>query len=228
MPCEYILSMKCSKGHVKSWMCHKKPSTKCEQCERDTRNEERKKKKALERQEKREREEREHAREMERLTEQVELVSQTLRDQQLSDERQSALLQKRKDLENASIQVMRKPQPQVSIPTSPPKAVKAMPKESQTNLSKSTGLSAKSNPSIDAPDHHRSLSEQEWERQKLVENADNSAIDSVMEMTGLEDVKAQILRIKAKIDVNRRQGSSIKEERFNISLLGNPGTGKSQ
>jgi DNA replication protein DnaC len=47
-----------------------------------------------------------------------------------------------------------------------------------------------------------------------------------MDMTGLEDVKTQILRIKIKIDTAKRQDAPLKDERFNIVLLGNPGTGK--
>ena len=47
-----------------------------------------------------------------------------------------------------------------------------------------------------------------------------------MDMVGLEGVKSQVLGIKAKIDVSLRQGTDVKDERFNVSLLGNPGTGK--
>lgn len=70
-----------------------------------------------------------------------------------------------------------------------------------------------------------SKSEQEWQRQKDIEGADNPSIDAIMEMTGLEEVKAQVLRIKAKIDTTRRQGTSVADERFNVVLQGNPGTG---
>ncbi|EKM56223.1 uncharacterized protein PHACADRAFT_209697 [Phanerochaete carnosa HHB-10118-sp] len=71
-----------------------------------------------------------------------------------------------------------------------------------------------------------SEAEKEWQRQKDIEGANNSSIDAIMEMTGLEEVKAQVLRIKAKIDTTRRQGTSVKDERFNVVLQGNPGTGK--
>lgn len=46
-----------------------------------------------------------------------------------------------------------------------------------------------------------------------------------MGMIGLEDVKSQVLRIKAKVDLSLRQGTDVKGDRFNIALLGNPGTG---
>ena len=72
-----------------------------------------------------------------------------------------------------------------------------------------------------------SNAEQEWQRQKDVDGADNQHIDAIMTMTGLEKVKEQVLRIKAKIDTSKRQGTSVSDERFNIALLGNPGTGTS-
>ncbi|KAF8624034.1 hypothetical protein AX17_007240 [Amanita inopinata Kibby_2008] len=71
-----------------------------------------------------------------------------------------------------------------------------------------------------------SKSKQNWEQQKAVEGASNIAIDAIMEMTGLEAVKAQLLQIKSKIDVANGQNASLKGERFNVVLLGNPGTGK--
>jgi DNA replication protein DnaC len=47
-----------------------------------------------------------------------------------------------------------------------------------------------------------------------------------MAMTGLQEVKDQFLRIKAKIDTAVRQNITLNKERFGIALLGNPGTGK--
>jgi site-specific recombinase XerC len=71
----------------------------------------------------------------------------------------------------------------------------------------------------------KSLSQQDWQHMKDIEGASNDAIDAIMNMIGLEEVKAQVLRIKSKIDVTKRQNTSLKDERFNIVLLGNPGTG---
>ncbi|KAI9822767.1 MAG: hypothetical protein M1832_003000 [Thelocarpon impressellum] len=76
------------------------------------------------------------------------------------------------------------------------------------------------------PAPSNSVSKDEWQRQKAQENASNEAIDSIMDMIGLEAVKAQILRIKAKIEATTRQGTDLRHERFNVALLGNPGTGK--
>jgi hypothetical protein len=72
----------------------------------------------------------------------------------------------------------------------------------------------------------KSSPEVEWQRQKDVEGASCAAIDTVMGMIGLEEVKRQMLRIKDKIEVTKRQMTSINDERFNVVLLGNPGTGR--
>ena len=75
------------------------------------------------------------------------------------------------------------------------------------------------------PKMAESPSKKEWSRQKSVEGASNPSVDAIMEMTGLEEVKKKVLNIKTKIDVSIRQNASLKQERFNAVLLGNPGTG---
>ncbi|KIM44994.1 hypothetical protein M413DRAFT_25383 [Hebeloma cylindrosporum] len=76
------------------------------------------------------------------------------------------------------------------------------------------------------PQLHPSPSAQEWNRQEEFQGKSNTAVDSIMNMTGLEEVKRQVLQIIAKVDTSTRQNASINQERFNVVLLGNPGTGK--
>ena len=73
--------------------------------------------------------------------------------------------------------------------------------------------------------HFLKVAKAEWQRQKDQENATNPAIDAIMEMIGLEDVKNQVLKIKSKVDTALRQGTDMKKERLGLVLLGNPGTG---
>lgn len=68
---------------------------------------------------------------------------------------------------------------------------------------------------------------QEWQRQKLQEDACNEAIDNLMVLVGLEKVKEQVLGIRDKVEVYKKQGADIKKERFNVIFQGNPGTGQS-
>ncbi|KAL1740854.1 P-loop containing nucleoside triphosphate hydrolase protein [Schizophyllum fasciatum] len=69
-------------------------------------------------------------------------------------------------------------------------------------------------------------SEAEWSRRKLVEGKHNAHVDNIMALIGLEAVKQQILMVMDKIEVAKQQRTSLKDQRFNVAFLGNPGTGK--
>lgn len=111
--------------------------------------------------------------------------------------------------------------PQPKQPKSP------QPKQSMQTPQTETKKSVKSlrKHIDDAIEHNSSPSKTEWQRQKDQENAQNPAIDAIMEMIGLEDVKDKILRIKAKVETAKRQNTDLKKERLGLVLLGNPGTG---
>lgn len=66
----------------------------------------------------------------------------------------------------------------------------------------------------------------EWKRLKREVNYENPALDDLMDMTGIEEVKQQFLDIRSWIETSRRQGVDTKTECYNFMLLGNPGTGK--
>ncbi|KAK8177442.1 P-loop containing nucleoside triphosphate hydrolase protein [Phyllosticta citrichinensis] len=72
----------------------------------------------------------------------------------------------------------------------------------------------------------RSAAKDEWEYQKQYERASDRALDQLMDMIGLENLKEEFLTIKTKIDTAVRQGVAMNKERFGTALLGNPGTGK--
>jgi len=64
----------------------------------------------------------------------------------------------------------------------------------------------------------------EWDREKR-RGAKNDALDSLMGMIGLEEVKAKFLSIKSEVETSTRQGINIRGDRLNCVMLGNPGTG---
>ncbi|KAI8627392.1 ATPase [Xylariaceae sp. FL1651] len=66
----------------------------------------------------------------------------------------------------------------------------------------------------------------EWEYLKREELARSDALDTLMGMIGLEDVKKTFLGIKAMVDTAARQRIPTTSERFGCTFLGNPGTGK--
>jgi hypothetical protein len=73
-----------------------------------------------------------------------------------------------------------------------------------------------------------SATKEEWEWQKANGQAGKAeaAIEELMELVGLEEVKEQILAIKAKIEICKWQGVDMEGERFNVVFQGNPGTGE--
>ncbi|KAF8523225.1 P-loop containing nucleoside triphosphate hydrolase protein [Gautieria morchelliformis] len=229
MKCEFVIDSSCPAGHRKSYRCHEQPDFTCTKCERDKKQAEIKKQKALDRQRKRDAEQLEHAKKLAELDEEIEALRQANQDAQQSQARQNIIRQKERDLEAA-----RTRKAQVASPSAPSNA-KATP----TIHGNSTASRPETTPSdretAPIPDEIpraspmalvSSPSHDEWQRQKMVDGADNEHIDALMEMTGLEMVKEQVLAIKDKIDVSNRQDTSVKDERFHVVLLGNPGTGK--
>ncbi|KAG2057924.1 P-loop containing nucleoside triphosphate hydrolase protein [Suillus hirtellus] len=118
------------------------------------------------------------------------------------------------------------PTPPSSPPPNPPPKMK--PSTTQTPSNSKQSKPQQPGPSSTSPMNAvpTSAAHQDWLHQKQVNGEKNSAIDGIMELTGLEDVKAQVLRIKAHIDLMKRQGVPLNKERLNLVLLGNPGTGK--
>lgn len=76
------------------------------------------------------------------------------------------------------------------------------------------------------PARRPSSAESDWQQQKDLEFASNDALDSLMDMIGLETIKKEFLNIKARVDTAVRQGVDLKDNRLGAALLGNPGTGK--
>ena len=227
--------MRCPNGHPQTWKCHESPPSTCFKCERATKLAEQKKARAAALQKKRDAEELAHAQKLADIDEKIAAEAQARRDLQLAADRTRAIEQKQKDLETAisrTSQAVVTPQtnPEVSnTNSSPSPPTTSKPSSGNTQPVKLRGTAPKTTkspdsvstqPEVDSP------SQKHWQRRKEVDGANNDAIDSIMDMIGLEEVKAQVLRIYEKIEVTKRQGTSLKDERFNIVLLGNPGTGK--
>ncbi|KAJ5333870.1 uncharacterized protein N7506_007653 [Penicillium brevicompactum] len=76
------------------------------------------------------------------------------------------------------------------------------------------------------PTQKSSQAKDDWDHQKTFFLAQSLEIDQLMDMVGLESVKAKFLAIKSKVDTSIRQGVDLSRERFGSVLVGNPGTGK--
>ncbi|KAI0076548.1 P-loop containing nucleoside triphosphate hydrolase protein [Panus rudis PR-1116 ss-1] len=254
MQCSVPMYTPCPNGHQQRWLCHTGIPLVCATCDREAKLTEKQRAQDFARQQKRDAEQREHDRKLAEIDAQIQRYRDSLRDEQLAEERKQALEQKVKDLRAAAEFVTKaktqaKTQYQavssnssVSLATS---SVQPNPPSSPQSPIASPGTtSSKNNAAGPTQMGHKetlpkseksksqsiivqtSRSKIEWQKQKMMEGAVNEAIDDIMAMTGLEEVKQQVLKIKAKVDTTQRQNASLKGERFNISMLGNPGTGK--
>jgi hypothetical protein len=215
----------------------------CQKCERERKETEKRAQKAAQDQQRRDTRTQKHLKEVAKIQEDIDRVTQSMKDKRLDDEQDNALAQMRKDLAAVKALASRTmaesslPGPSATGSESIKNSAQPVPTSTSSHQSTSPLGHAVRNRKTALQDHlntclvhNISASMTEWQRQKDQENASNSAIDKIMEMIGLEDVKSQVLRInriKSKVDTSIRQGTDLKTERLGLVLLGNPGTGQS-
>ena len=252
--CRHMLQDKCLKGHKRSRECHERPR-ECIICEGETRRKQEESQRAMREQERRAREEHEHFEHMARLEALLSEERQRSTQAQLSRERALVIRQKERDLADARAMNALPLDPLFNAPnrhpsqsgsvTSPdsakvqstlrqgsskqPTTAANLAVPAQPTLRKDSGkrpLNSGNSPAPDWTIRRTSGAKKDWEHQKAMGSLPNSSIESLMDMIGLEEVKLQILQIKAKIEVSKRQNADIRKDRLNVSFLGNPGTGE--
>ena len=236
MPCNHQFNAPCpANTHQLKWKCTQTRPDKCPACEKELKRLEKQAKLDLEAQEQREADKRRHDVEMAELEAQLQFEREKVADAQAAKDREDEKRQKMKEIEDARKQAKKAAKqaaaagPSSSGPgdttSDPPQSTPATPNRPQntgdaTPSQPQSSTSASLRPSVPSPARDK------WEHQKRVDGVQNIAIDKIMDLTGLEEVKEQILRIKAKIDTMKRQGVALDKERLNLVLLGNPGTGQ--
>ena len=245
MECDKIVEYKCSNGHVQKRKCYEIRPPTCQKCEIEDKRDKKLLEMDMELQDKRLRNQVKHDLDVADLELQIRKIREEVEDNKTARERARALEQKKRDLEAAKRQAAeffqppkpsqaapstndsngkgpRQPDSQGQKPNATPKV--NIPKLNTPKLNTPKLNTPKLNtPKLTPP--KKSDSELEWERQKEIEGASNSAIDDLMGLTGLEEVKKKLLDIKAKIETVERQGIDMKKERMGMVMLGNPGTG---
>jgi uncharacterized Zn finger protein (UPF0148 family) len=242
------METKCAKGHKLRWECFQQGPSSCRTCDDEERKEEAKRKRDAALEEERQARQRRYADELARLQDEIAQKQNEARGIAEDAERARVLLQHQKDLEDATAAV-----DNLKLGTSTAAAAsssclptkRSMGRDVITSveadtkatasvplkISATSPLSQDANALVPPPTSSPPLATKpsaaqiKWEHQKKFENARNGALDELMSMIGLEEVKNEFLAIKAKIDTAVRQGISTKDERFGAVLLGNPGTG---
>ena len=239
MQCDKITNKKCPNGHVQQWKCSKGSSNSCGKCEQERVLAEKKQQEQFMLQMKKDAEEQAHARQMAELDAQLVREREQARATREAEERKRALEQKRLDVQAARNQAYSTVPPSLPVPPTPT----VPPTQSNSVFQSISGFlpswvagtsptsptqpsgSGKVQPAPKVMVTKPSAARDEWQYQKSVNGVQSPAIDSIMSMIGLEDVKKQVLNIRNKVDTSMRQGTDLKGERFNVSMLGNPGTG---
>ncbi len=250
MQCQKLLEDRCPKGHKLRWHCFAGRPGSCRACDTEERIEAEKRQRDAQLEAERQAKQQRYADELARVQADIARQRDLARNLTEDAERASVLAQHQRDLAEATAAVrkMRLDKEGAATPTPSSSATPAQ-LSSQRNEGTSVAADQKlpqsttdDSESAVAPRPNagaakqplnsssplatkKSAAELEWEHQKEFENARNSALDELMAMIGLEDVKNQFLAIKAKVDTAVRQNVSMKDERFGAALLGNPGTG---
>jgi hypothetical protein len=240
MQCDKITDKKCPNGHVQQWKCSKGSSNSCGKCEREREVAEKKKQEQFVLQMKRDAEEQAYGRQMAELDAQLAREREQARATREAEERKRALEQKRLDVQAARHQAFSTIPPSLPASTIPPPTQSnsifqsissylppwiagASPSSPTSPTQPNSSGKVQPAPKVMVP--KQSAARDEWQYQKSFNGVSNPAIDAIMSMIGLEGVKKQVLSIRNKVDTSIRQGTDLKKERFNVSMLGNPGTG---
>lgn len=240
--CLHIEKDRCPQNHKLHWHCWKGRPTFCSKCEALVKEQEAKLKRDFDLEEQRKAKEAEFKKQLEKIDGEIRTRQQEIQDRGVERDRAIFLLQRAEDLAGIT-STLEQTTLYSAFPTSypaqsnpsanaaveerdPPTAGHSNqgPSPSTTNLSK-----YKKDKKDQAPAQKPrapSAAVQTWEHQKTTEGASNAAIESIMQMIGLDDVQQRFLNIKSNVETIVRQGTDLKAERFGAVLLGNPGTGK--
>ncbi|KAI9764249.1 MAG: hypothetical protein M1839_005972 [Geoglossum umbratile] len=206
-----------------SWQCFQKGAS-CRVCDEEVRRLEKKRQRDHRLDAERQAKQREYARQLVDIEDEMAHERRIQRDRIEQDEREKTLQQRRKDL--ASL-IAAKSHTNHGEITQWHQSSNGGSNPDQANRSTSTPKPVVTQTREKADLSFLNLSAKgEWERQKEFEGQQNAALDELMDMIGLEDVKEQFLSIKGLVDTAVRQNIDMKDERFGAALLGNPGTGK--
>ena len=228
MPCKAQISDKCPEKHKITWQCSKGRPASCSVCDAEARALAKRQKRDAELNLARQQKQEAYANRLAEIQDKIDRSRREMQEQNEDEERENALLQRQKDLETTRrtserIRKQREVKQAATMPKAPEDATVA------DHLGDVNMADAEQVPAAESEDDSAKLvsaAQNDWEHQKQFEDASNEQLDELMTMIGLENVKEAFLDIKAKIDLTVRQNTSLAKERFGVSLLGNPGTGK--
>ncbi|KAI5468107.1 P-loop containing nucleoside triphosphate hydrolase protein [Mariannaea sp. PMI_226] len=204
--CDKPAKQKCRRGHTQMTRCGS-PTTACGDCEREDEDARRRIQRDLELEKRRLERLEKYRKELQDVEDQIDSEQRKMKYEAEEKEQKESLQKKQEHLKSLQDTIARKQQAkkQEAKRQSAESSTSQMPKPIVSNHSKTS---------------------KEWEAMKHCDGSHSEALDSLMDMIGLESVKKCFLMMKGVVDAKIRQGLPLEGERYSCSLLGNPGTGK--
>jgi predicted ATP-dependent endonuclease of OLD family len=213
MECHHMVDLVCSKKHKTRRPCFKS-SAACSACVEEDRQVERIRKRDAKLEAERDAKQAAYARQLAEYQAEIDHERRILTDHRRDEEQATTLEKLQENL--------------VSLRAAANNAEKMRQSsvETKSSVSALSSIDKKSRNEAKVDEGDWSSAKKAWENSKRFEGAENDALDALMDMIGLDDVKDTFLSIKDKVDTAVRQNIDMKNERFGAALLGNPGTGK--
>ncbi len=228
MKCAHLIRDKCPQGHILTRTCFDGHSASCHVCDAETAAKLAQQERDLKLEQERQARQATYAHQLAAIDDQLKHIREKAKAKREQEEQAKLLAQRQKDLENAQTRQAHKEAAAIAAALATQLETQARQVSGLSSSAETPEASMEGSSAGDTQAVHGSTSEaqQDWESQKDVEGAVNPALDGLMSMIGLEDVKEQFFEIKSKVDLLVRQHLSIEKERFGAVLQGNPGTGK--
>ena len=214
--CASLVEKSCDRHHKTQVQCSAK-SVRCAKCIEEDRAQERRIRRDLDLERTRLVREKAYAETLQQLQDGIDHHRRLLRYKSQEEEQQKTLSQHREQLDSLRTTVLRLQQHKEE--ESSRKAKTTQTRDASKEGQPTDFHNAKVGKSLP------SKAREEWSYCKETEKASSPALDELMDMIGLEEVKATFLDIKSTVDTKIRQNVSVASQRFGCSLLGNPGTG---
>lgn len=217
IPCDQLVDKTCEKGHHYKVRCEE-DHVCCDKCRKEEEDVRRRTNRDLQIEKDRRTQQAAYRLELQEMEDEIAHEKRLLKEAEEAEGQRTTLQQHRADLNalretRERLKAMKKAEEAVKSAATPPNDTPRSTSKNTNKDKESAGFEAGS-------------PEEEWEDMKRVDLAKSEAMDMLMGLVGLEDVKREFLNIKSTVDTAMRQGVSTKSERFGCSLLGNPGTGE--
>lgn len=237
MACDVKLRDECPRQHEFSWRCSDGRPPTCQKCDAEDLAAEERQKRNAELDSIRQQKQADYATQLAQIQDEIDQSRRRMREQCEDEDRELALRQRRQDLDNVRLQSERITKSKdaaknatnntapASAPTvSSPDTTAGAPNVQNTPPNNTNNVSSPGPNATPVPTG--SAAQRIWDDQKRQGAPPNRQLDDLMPMIGLESVKEAFLEIKAKVELTVRQNTNLAKERFGVSFLGNPGTGK--